>query len=410
MSALPQPRPESPRKPAARARKLKDLGKCAARTLPEIQADYRNRTNYARGTGYFPMFHALTEDLKRLSSGETCTWLVIFVFQELSIRGGGPAELPIDAEMSVAELALRIGCDERSVNRVLEYLELRKMATIARLADSRFVIELRYREWAKIEPSYKEWDEARRLEQAESAQDELNTEEDATPVIKSGIVPITTKPRVVRAGHRERSLPITSGTKSFRFDWNTPGLDLRYSAVIDSGEVVVSACIAESKAAESKRSAKRAESTTSKHSTGHGCPNGVKIPPNGGTRKTTSVETAHPRAAELSGLFDALILKWCGKTLSGDSEMLLAACEAIAGANHDYLVKCAIDRAERRISGPRAVVAICKEIAANWEKVKGMPAEQRNAGPKTGYDARNEIVLKNLKKLNEMRRRKNGTA
>ena len=96
------------------------------------------------------MFHALTEDLKRLSSGETCTWLVIFVFQELSIRGGGPAELPIDAEMSVAELALRIGCDERSVNRVLEYLELRKMATIARLADSRFVIELRYREWAKI--------------------------------------------------------------------------------------------------------------------------------------------------------------------------------------------------------------------------------------------------------------------
>ena len=353
MSALPQPRPESPRKPAARARKLKDLEKCAARTLPEIQADYRNRTNYARGTGYFPMFHALTEDLKRLSSGETCTWLVIFVFQELSIRGGGPAELPIDAEMSVAELALRIGCDERSVNRVLEYLELRKMATIARLADSRFVIELRYREWAKIEPSYKEWDEARRLEQAESAQDELNTEEDATPVIKSGIVPITTKPRVVRAGHRERSLPITSGTKSFRFDWNTPGLDLRYSAVIDSGEVVVSACIAESKAAESKRSAKRAESTTSKHSTGHGCPNGVKIPPNGGTRKTTSVETAHPRAAELSGLFDALILKWCGKTLSGDSEMLLAACEAIAGANHDYLVKCAIDRAERRISGPK---------------------------------------------------------
>ena len=62
-------------------------------------------------------------------------------------------------------------------------------------------------------------------------------------------------------------------------------------------------------------------------------------------------------------------------------------------------------------SGPRAgLVAICKEIAANWEKVKGMPAEQRNAGPKTGYDARNEIVLKNLKKLNEMRRRKNGTA
>ena len=56
------------------------------------------------------------------------------------------------------------------------------------------------------------------------------------------------------------------------------------------------------------------------------------------------------------------------------------------------------------------MVAICKEIAANWEKVKGMPAEQRNAGPKTGYDARNEIVLKNLKKLNEMRRRKNGTA
>jgi hypothetical protein len=56
--------------------------------------------------------------------------------------------------------------------------------------------------------------------------------------------------------------------------------------------------------------------------------------------------------------------------------MLLAACEAIQAVPHDYLVKCVVDRASRPISGGKAVVAICKEIAGNWGKVKDLPHDK----------------------------------
>jgi hypothetical protein len=57
--------------------------------------------------------------------------------------------------------------------------------------------------------------------------------------------------------------------------------------------------------------------------------------------------------------------------------MLLAACEAIQAVPHDYLVKCVVDRASRPISGGKAVVAICKEIAGNWGKSKDLPPESK---------------------------------
>ena len=400
MGALPNslPQPDRIRKAPQKARASKEpSAKCKPRTWKELDAECRAGTDFEKGIGYLIFFHACMADLYRLSSGLVCDRLCGLIFQNVSRNGRGSASLPGETTaMSVIDCALLIGCDERSINRALEYLEERAMATVARLADSQFVVNLRYREWAKIEPSYREWDEARRTVEAEAAAEDLA--DDAPAAVKPGVVPITTAPRVVRAGHRERSLPITSGTKSFRFDWNSPGVDLRYTAAIHSGEVVVTACLVDSKAVESKSSAKPIESDIYTSKSGHGCPNGRKIPSNEGSRTTTDVENTgrhqssrrgvsqsigtvapvqHPRAQELSSLFDPFILKSCGKTLSGDHRALLACCEAIGDASHDYVVKAVVDRAARPIASPRAAVAICVEIQHNWQRSEVAPAKDR---------------------------------
>jgi hypothetical protein len=89
------------------------------------------------------------------------------------------------------------------------------------------------------------------------------------------------------------------------------------------------------------------------------------------------ITSYHPRSKELADLFDPFLLKSCGKSLSGDHTALLAACEAIQDTDHDFVVKCVVDRAARPISGPRAAVAICLEIAHNWHRRKNMPPEDR---------------------------------
>lgn len=384
MGALPntQPRTETTRKPAGKARKAKIPEPCATRTLPQIQAEFRQRTNYDKGTGYFPVFHAFYEDLVRLSCGLSCDRLVCFTIQNLSIRSAGTHAMPEDAEMSVPELAMRIGCDERQVNRVLEYLSARNMAEISRLEGARFVIRLDFKQWAKIEESYAQWDAKRKAaEEAENpAEDAAEDEQDMS--VKPGIVTLTKAPVKVRAGERCRPIKVNTGVRSLRIHWESKVLDLTFRAVVDSGELVLTGSVPEKQALKSNASAKREESTRSKHSSGHGRPNGRKIPPSEGKRNppqtgeinTTSVE--HPRAKELTDLFDPLVFGHCRMTLSGDSKYLAQACEAIGNTPHEDLVKAAVDRAVRALK-PAHIPALCRQIQHDWEKGKGMPAAQR---------------------------------
>jgi ribosomal protein L17 len=296
---------------------------------------------------------------------------------------------------------------------------------------------LRYREWSTIQPSYREWDEARRLAEVEAAAEDLQEDSAEELAVKPGVVPITSKPRVVKAGHRERALPITAGAKSFRFEWETVGVDLRYTAAIHSGEVVVTACIAESKTLESKQHAKRAESTSYESSSGHGCPNGQKIPPNVGTGNTPQkggvkttpvevthsraaelsadiasalvnlgmVEVTHSRAAELSSLFDPLIYRWCQRTLSGDPKVLQQACEAIGDTPNDILVKVAVERGSRTLT-PLHVPALCRQIAADWQRSKTMPVPPPMGEPQTKGAARAQKLVEGLKALDRLRGKK----
>jgi len=270
MSALPQARPDVSKKPTKTARKLTEPSKCSPRTPQQISADFRSRTNYAKGTGYFPIFHALWEDILRLSSGLACTNLIGTVIQDLSIRSSGTHALPEDAELSIPELASRIRCDERQVNRVLEYLQSRGMAIVARLANSRFVITLTYQTWGDIEESYEQWDAKRRAaEEAQNPAEEVNQEEEAIPV-KEGTVVLTKHPVQVKTGERSRPIKVNTGIRSLRIHWESKVLDLRFSAVVTSGELVLTGDVPNAETLKSKRDAKSTDSTRSNHTSGHG--------------------------------------------------------------------------------------------------------------------------------------------
>jgi hypothetical protein len=117
----------------------------------------------------------------------------------------------------------------------------------------------------------------------------------------------------------------------------------------------------------------------------------------------------HPRAAEVAGLFDSFLLKSCQKSLSADEAAWQAACEAITDVPNTFLVKSVVERAARPISSPRAAVAICREIAANWQKVKNLPAAQQVPKPPSKEQQRAAQLVGSLKTYNEMKRRRHAS-
>jgi hypothetical protein len=395
MGALPnyQPKPEKTRKPAGRAKKLKDAERCSPRTPQATSAELRARTNYDKGTGYFPLFHAFWEDVKRLSSGLSCTNLVITVYQHLSMGSSGTHAVKEHADFSVSEMAASVLCDERQVNRVLEYLVARGMAGIERLEGGRFLIALKFKDWGKITQSYEEWDLARRQAEAaqENPQDETNEESEDFSV-KTGTVPLTKSPVAVKAGQQSKPIKVNTGVRSLRIHWESKVLDLTFQAVVTSGELILTGTVPEESLLKSKQDAKPEESTRSRHSSGHGSPNGREIPHNAGRRssphsggvKTTPVEVDHARAAELAAIFNPLIFNHCKQTLSGDPRFHLQACEAIGDTPHDDIVKAAVDRGAR-VLRPSHIPSLCQQIRHDWEAGKSMPAKAKGKSSKAPF-------------------------
>jgi hypothetical protein len=79
-------------------------------------------------------------------------------------------------------------------------------------------------------------------------------------------------------------------------------------------------------------------------------------------------------------LFDPILAASGARLLSGDSASLQAACEAVADCEHNFLVKFAIQRAERPVKSPLHVKTICAEALASWKASRvltraGLPSE-----------------------------------
>jgi hypothetical protein len=255
-----------------------------------------------------------------------------------------------------------------------------------------YVIQPLVRDWASL-PDYKPepMEESTPNEPDEPETDSEDKANDKT------VTQVTSKPVRVAPGKPSKPVKVECGVTALQF---AADIDAEYSAVVQGGTLLVSLKRWQAKdgitisqetrsseinnLASNSRHPHRTNGTDEKRTEGETRIEGEQVTGGqsslggrGSQSKQGIPPVQHPRAVELSSLFDPLLLKSCGKSLSGDHTALLAACEAIQDTDHDFVVKCVVDRAARPISGPRAAVAICKEIAHNWKKAKDLPAAKK---------------------------------
>ena len=384
MGALPNLVPKSPRKPVSRALKpnTPDL-LVAPRDLAAIEAAFRGA-----GSAWTPVPITFELDRFRLASGATF-WALTGYLIHFFGRGRLPGvPFPWEGEIDITEIALLLRCSERQINRELLYMQQRDMAIVARLPGGKAVIRLvvlpewagdkQYPGWSNIPQAYTEWAAAQRQSLDEQA-DEAAAEEE-NPADKEKTVVKLSSQKVKRGGQSKRQT-VDAFVKSMRVKCQENSVDIQFSGEVVSGELVLSVCGEKQQTPRSKNDAKSVESTNYKKYPGRGRPTEKKIPPNEGSKKYPQKGEVSVRdflrGEELVHLFDPILLKSCHKSLSADHFALQACSEAIRDVPHDVLVKRVIERASRPINSPRACVAICREIEANWQRVKDLPAEKK---------------------------------
>lgn len=330
-------------------------------------------------SAWTPFTRRFAVDRWRLASGGTFYALTDFLVHECGRHRKPNAPLSLECEVSIPELALAIGCNERSINRELLYMSQRDMAIVMRLAGGRALVRLvltpemvgdkEYPGWTTIEQAYCDWAAAQRQSLDEQAE-ELEAEEDNFATKDPTRVEL--KPQRVKRGARSPRAKVEAFVKSMRVqvEKDSP-VDIQFSGEVVSGELVLSVCGGEIENARSKNDAKRAESTTSDKTSGRTCPNGAKLPPNAGSQNHPQIGGI-TRSEEIAAIFDPLLLKSCRKTLSADLVALRKACAAVADTDHDYLIYQVMQRAARPIASPLHCEAICREIAANWKRSKAL--------------------------------------
>lgn len=378
---------------------------------------WRAKTNYKpkRYTGFAPISLAQIAEIGRLTAGKATQILYVILGASLGqiVKPDEPFNERV-ADLRTADLAELANCDERTVQRELGDLRHRSLITWEQTKKGVNQVTPLFRSWASL-PDYRPGP----VEEPEVAnEDQLETETDAKSDIRTEV---TRKPVYVPAGKRSKAIPVKCGVASLQFESN---VDAECSAVVQGGVLLVTLAGKWKpetgvngllKTDELKEKPRQGCRILPSETTGEDQVNTRQVHTGGqSSRKTRASQSTgtspvqHPRAAELSSLFDPFLLRFCGKSLSGDSVALLAACEAIGDVDHDFLVKVVVERAARPINSPRAAVAICKEIAHNWQKGKNLSPESGLAPSR--HDVRNEQVMNGLKALNEMRRRKRDVA
>ena len=344
---------------------------------------FRARTNYngARFKGFAPIPFAAIAEIPRLSSGAACQQL-LYVILALSLgRTVMDAESPYHESTEptkISDLVNLCACEDRQLQRELLGLVQRRVIRCEKSGKGSYILTPLFRTWGALQ-DYKPGPTA------EPEPDEDEGQEPDEAAKSPTCVKLTDKPVPVRAGGASRKIKVDTGISEI---WCKSNLDIHFEAVIQSGCLLVNFIGPQFKA-----------------QAGNGLLNQKGIQT--GSRHARRVE--HPRAAEVAGLFDSFLLKSCQKSLSADESAWQAACEAIADVPNTFLVKSVVDRAARPISSPRAAVAICREIAANWQKVKNLPAVQQVPKPPSKEQQRAAQLVGSLKTYNEMKRRRHAS-
>jgi len=323
----------------------------------------RAQTNYGakRISGHAPFPKAALADLMRLtglSGGRVLTVLVV----EATGRRVEKDEpfLEVTEPISTARLAELCFLDERTIQREIKDLKKRKVISITERKKGLYEFQPLFRTWANL-PDY-----------APAPVAEPESEEEAKD---DTVTRLTEKPVRVTAGKKSKPVKVDCGVDYLQFLAN---IDADFDPVVQGGVLLVNLQYAEASKSNPGRSnainnlnppPRQASRDDHSETTGKGT-KGER-----GTKSETP-QAVHPRAVELSNLFDPLIFSWCKKTLSGDAIALSKACEAIGNTPHDELVRAAVERGGRTLT-PLHVPSVCKEIAHNWEKAKGMPSQKK---------------------------------
>jgi hypothetical protein len=266
-------------------------------------------------------------------------------------------------------------CEERQLQRELLGLVQRGVIQCEKTGKGEYILTPLFRLWGSLQ-DYKPGPTP------EPGPEDVETEQPNEAAKQGTVVKLTEKPVAVRAGGASRKIKVETGISEI---WCKSNLDIHFEAVIQSGCLLVNFIGPQFKAG-----------------VGNGLLNPKEIQT--GTRHTRRVE--HPRAAEVERLFDELLIRGSGgRSLSGDAVCFQQACEALGDVDHDYLVKYVVERASREIKSPKAAVAICRDVARDWQKAKNLPPAKRNPRNVTQEDMDAMIAEEHEREREHKRRR-----
>jgi len=375
MGALPNTLPQPQRKPASKAAKPAKLNKYG-RDPGSPSERMRASSDYDRESGYSPFFHSFLADLPRITSGNSCTLLLMTLWAKSAGRGSGKGQARPEwtLALSVADLAQICRCDERTIERELVAIEKRGLGEVKRPAKGQIEARLKYRDWEAL-PDYKS--AVVEMPATEEEPPELTDEDEAKP----GNQRVTgKKPIRLSAGALSKVFPVSCGVKAFRYKADGP-VDLDITAVIQAGELVVTSALP----------AGWLEKLENLKSSSH-VSNNLTSPPRHGCREESanvgrkSAGVNHPRAGELCQLFDPFLSKQAVGLLTMDESSLVKACEAVQDVDHDYLVKFVVQRAAAPIKSSKHVPSIVADCYQAWKANKvldgaGLPLRTGRATP-----------------------------
>jgi hypothetical protein len=331
----------------------------------------REETNYdaPRISGHAPYPKAGAAENWRLTSLAGTRVLDLIIIKALGRRVAKDQPfLEVTEPLSTAQIAELTCLEIRTVERELKDLETRKVIAVTRIKKGVSEFQPLFRTWKKL-PDYK----AGPIAEPEP-EEEANPMEREDQAKDATVTQVTIKPVKIAAGKPSKAVKVDCGVTALRFSAN---VDAECSAVVQGGVLLVTL---EHKweAANGIDGLKKTNEIEEKirhHRRIY--PGQTEGKGTKGERRSKGEQIAvkHPRAEELSALFDPLVHRWTQRTLSGDPSALLKACEAIGDTPHDYLVKIAVERGSRTLT-PLHVPSLCKQITHDWEKSKGMPPKE----------------------------------
>ena len=365
MGALLNPLPSERKQPAKAARpsKLNQYGRDPQSPSERLRAS----SDYDTEKGYSPFFHGFLADLPRLSSGNSCTLLLLTLWAKSAGRGAQKGQPRPDwtLNLSVEDLAQICRCDVRTVERELAALDKRGLAEVKRPAKGEVSARLLYRTWETL-PDYKSA-VVTMAEPNEPVADPETVDES-----KPGNQRVTgRKPVRLSAGAISKVFPVSCGVRTFRHKAEGP-VDLEFSCVIQAGELLVVSRFPDDWKQKVQNESGRSNGINENTSfPRHGCRGESEtVPSNAGTRIPAKKIIDSPRAAELCRIFDPFLAHSGASLLSMDSsrKFCLEACQRVEDCDHDYLAKFVANRS--KIKSVVAVPDICAAAVASWRASK----------------------------------------